>query len=100
MNDYEKLVEHLRKFGLRLYGKETSILQTAADAIEQLVTDIDAVRKERDAAVADIKKNWMCATCSKRIVGKEWLYCLHLLSVEAEDGSRTCLNYKWRGVQE
>lgn len=70
MNDYKELIEHLRKFGLRLYGEKTSILQTAADAIEQLVKEYNEldkahdemflelckVKKERDAAIAIIEE--------------------------------------------
>lgn len=102
MNDYRELIGDIDDLLIAHPSEILSkrYLKSAADAIEQLVRERDAARKERDAAVADIKKNWMCATCNKRIVGKEWLYCLHLLPVEAEDGSRTCLNYKWRGVRE
>ena len=54
----------------------------AADAIEHLV-------KERDAAVEDIKKCWLCASCHKHIEGKEWCFCYSFAPETASDGCTT-----------
>lgn len=60
----------------------------------------DKAIKERDAAVADLKINWLCAVCKNRVVTKEWMACKNKDFYEAPCGSPTCLNFEWRGVRE
>ena len=67
----------------------------------QALESIDKIKAERNAAVEDIKKNWLCFTCKKRIKGREWAYCKHLeLEVTGRDDARTttCENWEWRGI--
>lgn len=104
MNDYKELIEDLRlgadilsKKGILLFGGED--MTRIADAIEQLVTDIDVVRKERDAAIADLDEviasaddiNW-CLYCKHREADGQ---CHHLcVPCSSEWG------WEWRGVQD
>lgn len=87
MNDYKELIECCREHGNHAWYR----LNEAADAIEQLV-------KEIDAAVADI--SWLIVN------GNACTICEHNF---ADDSAEHCLdchevtpygNYKWRGVQE
>ena len=63
----------------------------AADAIEQLMTDIDAVRKERDAAVKDLQE-WCDELCYCEV-------CKHNGKCSKEF-CKFANNWEWRGVQE
>lgn len=99
MQDYNEIVMALRT------AKENEnhyipcsrqFADITADAIEQLV-------KERNAAIKDMKKCWLCASCKKRIKGKEWAFCYHFeVKVQKVDerNTATCKNYEWRGVSE
>lgn len=105
MNDYKELINKLRNAcewcnGSTPHCKVYKNMQQAADAIEQLVKERDAARKERDVAVADIKKCWLCASCRNHIESKEWCFCYHFDPEMDSDGCTTCENYEWRGVQE
>ena len=60
----------------------------------------DKAIKERDAAIADLKVNWLCAVCKKRVVTKEWKHCDNKDFYEAPCEATTCLNFEWRGVGE
>ena len=95
MNDYKELIADLTAAANRnsnsLNTRDTC--RKAADAIEQLV-------KERDAAVEDIKKNLMCASCAKRETGSEWGRCEELDYAKNDEGVGICKSYEWRGVQE
>jgi hypothetical protein len=66
--------------------------------VDELIAKLKAVTAERDAAIADIKRAWICATCKKREPGCEWLYCKHRCFVEQHDKTLTCDNFVWRGV--
>lgn len=58
MTDYKELISNLKFDAEHPYlwvDKQPKDIKDAADAIEQLVTDIDVARKERDAAIADLK---------------------------------------------
>lgn len=109
MNNYKEIVERLM-FAVRVGGSppinssgvilDKVVVKKAAEAIEQLVRERDAARKERDVAVADIKKCWLCASCRNHIESKEWCFCYHFDPEMDSDGCTTCENYEWRGVQE
>lgn len=66
--------------------------------IEELLEKLKKVTAERDAAIADIKRAWLCATCKKRELGREWLYCKNRKFLELPDKTLTCDNFEWRGV--
>lgn len=99
MNNYKELVENVRIcasgdcFGCTPRGNKINcqevLLESAADAIEQLV-------KERDAAVADLKEGSFCMTCKHLVSTQEKKLCRHCSSLTGggED------NWEWRGVQE
>lgn len=95
MNDYKELIGDIGDCLIAQPSEAVCkrILREAADAIEQLV-------KERDAAIADLKINWLCAVCKNRVVTKEWMACKNKDFYEAPCGAPTCLNFEWRGVQE
>ena len=66
--------------------------------IKELTEEVERLKAERDAAIADIKRAWLCATCKKREEGNEWLHCEHKRFVEQPDKTLTCDNFEWRGV--
>lgn len=129
MTDYKELIEMLRRYSQDLVAYKlgcafADAVDAAADAIEQLVKERDEWKtlgslankraedyremrrqrdkaiKERDAAIADLKINWLCAVCKNRVVTKEWMACKNKDFYEAPCGAPTCLNFEWRGVQE
>ena len=65
---------------------------------EDLIKKLNQAIVERDAAIADIKRAWICAACKKRKEGQEWLMCRHRNFIEQQDGCLTCDNFEWRGV--
>ena len=87
MNDYKELLAELRK--CKYCARD--IAKYAADAIEQLVTDIDVVRKERDAAVKDLQE-WCDELCYCEV-------CKHNGKCSKEF-CKFANNWEWRGVQE
>lgn len=93
MNDYKELIEVLKNAEhIALFGNgafNTVLVERcyeAADAIEQLVADINVVRKERDAAIAELKRLGYCSLCKHF----NKAYCLNCT------GDR----WEWRGVTE
>lgn len=89
MNDYKELIEELNGLVKNTRGYSLPVdffvaLAKAADAIEQLVTDIDAVRKEKDAAIGYLKK-----------YARRCRICAHFNKKSSEIGSvcKTCKNY-------
>lgn len=66
--------------------------------VDELIEKLKQVTAERDAAIKDIKRAWICATCKKREFGREWLYCKHRCLIEQHDKTLTCDNFEWRGV--
>lgn len=65
---------------------------------EELIEKLNQVIAERDAAIADIKRAWICAVCQKRKEGREWLMCKNINIIEQQDGCLTCDNFEWRGL--
>ena len=97
MNDYKELINKLRNAcewcnGSTPHCKVYKNMQQAADAIEQLVTDIDAVRKERD----ELK--------SKIFDSKPCLCCRHTTKSVMLEPCASCNsnhdNWEWRGVTD
>jgi hypothetical protein len=68
--------------------------------VDELIEKLKQVTAERDAAIADIKRAWICATCKKREFGWEWSMCKHKCFVEQHDKTLTCDNFEWRGVMK
>lgn len=68
--------------------------------VDELIEKLKQVTAERDAAIADIKRAWICATCKKREAGREWLMCKNRNLIEQQDGCLTCDNFEWRGVMK
>lgn len=114
MNNYKELVSALREEAEAVKAVEWDIpictsnhIAEAADAIDRLCFELELERcqhnatlKERDAAIADLKVNWLCAVCKKRVVTREWMRCDSKDFCEAPCEVPTCLNFEWRGVQE
>lgn len=98
MSDYKELIDKLReseahmgRFGIFARAVKRAEIKAVADAIEQLRTELDAVRKERDAAVRELQYKSACYTCANDE------YCHGTKSKEPD---LACGNYEWRGVQE
>lgn len=110
MNDYKELIEELRKEPLKF--ARALLRFEAANAIEQLCVDvarleaenrakeqyiaetIGKVIKERDAAIADLRKTASCLVCKH--FGENGITC---------DALNQCLYgehdvWEWRGVRE
>jgi hypothetical protein len=67
--------------------------------VDELIEKLKQVTAERDAAIADIKRSWICDSCKKREYGYEWQYCKHKRFVEQINKVLTCENFEWRGVK-
>lgn len=105
MDDYKDIINNL----LRHYSDEYWAGQ-AADAMEHLINEYkylgefnDAickeyrnVKKERDAALADLKEESYCMTCKHLTSAKEEKPCSHCSSLIGGGEN----NWEWRGVQE
>ena len=82
----------------------------AADMIENLSAELERVKRERDAAIADMEEMQgnICQACkhyyqpnpnvtkwSCRVLGEYWSdICDH------DGGLLACSNFEWRGVQD
>lgn len=82
----------------------------AADLIEKLSAELEQVKRERNAAIADMEEmqGCICQACkhyyqpnpnvrkwSCRVLGEYWAdICDH------DGGLLECSNFEWRGVQE
>lgn len=76
-------------------------LEAENRAKEQYIAEtIGKLARERDAAIEDVKKNWICAACKKGKDGHEWVGCSERRLEQVGDYSATCVNFEWRGVQE
>lgn len=92
------------------YGYSPTINSAAARALAELWAELERVKRERDAAIADMEEMQgnMCRACkhyyqpdpnvrkwSCRVLGEYWTdICDH------EGGLLECSNFEWRGVQE
>lgn len=103
--EVDKAIEYLREDACvscifnSFIGECTSILECrarkAADLIEALSAELEQVKRERDAAVEDLR-------CSARCI-----YCEHYAKSTQEEPCNTCMNYldysktkwQWRGVK-
>lgn len=69
----------------------------AADLIEQQAKEIERLKRERDAAIADLYKAKACNTCAKQYKDDCLIEeCMEPCSAFAEGE----VPYKWRGVKE
>ena len=117
--DYDKLIERLRDFKVKINGEEltplvcleaTTTIETLwheNQALRGLIKGLDAelshvrsdlarVTGERDAAIADWRG--FCAKCA-------WNGKQYLADGKMDDRCRTCrengkCNWKWRGIKE
>jgi len=78
-------------------NKKTAELIANAVALQSENTELKA---KLDKAVEDIKANWMCRSCAKRIKGHEWTRCENLVTINGEENVLTCANFEWRGLEE
>lgn len=67
------------------------IMQDALALIRQLESDLEATKRERDAAVKDISRGSRCSVCKKFFKNNDDVGC---------SGGVYCipLNFEWRGV--
>lgn len=88
---------------IRLNDETERVARLEAEnrAKEQYIAEtIGKLARERDAAIEDVKKNWICAACKKGKDGHEWVGCSERRLEQVGDYSATCVNFEWRGVQE
>ena len=99
MSDYRELCERLREEADAVQGIEWEIPICTEDDMLAAAAAIELLANERDAAIADMKINWLCAVCKKRVITKEWMACENKDFYEAPCEAPTCLSFEWRGVQ-
>ncbi len=110
--DVEKLIEHLKECGT--YGFKQEECRDAAEALTALQSELEKVKAERDAAVADvnaiigdveeIRRGYGVdnADADDAFAGLCESYCDnygHGCYKEGSDGYY-CANFKWRGPQK
>ncbi|HIT08725.1 MAG TPA: hypothetical protein IAB55_06535 [Candidatus Merdivicinus faecavium] len=110
--DVEKLIEHLKECGT--YGFKQEECRDAAEALTALQAELEKVKAERDAAVADvcaiigdveeIRRGYGVdnADADDAFAGLCESYCAHNghgCYKEGSDGYY-CANFKWRGQKE
>ena len=71
-------------------------LQIATDLIEELTAELEQVKRERDAAVRDLREQNACAHCKHYQPGNLAANCEHECMFIS--GSKT--GWQWRGVCE
>ena len=84
------------------------MLDTAADLIESLAAELEQVKRERDAAIADMERlqGLICQVCKEYYQpdpeSREYSCRVYgdYFGEIAEDGLLCCGKFKWRGVQE
>lgn len=114
MTDEQKdIAQHMREWheAFRRYGKgdepSVKVFLEAADMIEKLSAELEQVKRERDAAIADMEEvqGCICQACkhyyqpdpnvrkwSCRVLGEYWAdICDH------DGGLLLCGSFKWRG---
>lgn len=87
------------------YNSEPTLCEAAADLIESLSTELEQVKRERDAAVEDIYSMKACALCKHYPSGEDCeTYFLLCLECDKENCiCKGCVNgekLEWRGVKE
>ena len=102
---YEKLVDRLRcpnihscpmdKSKISCRQCQKGAITEAADAISKLQSELEQVKRERDAAIADIPhKCWSCANGLYTEIGFD------CDQAHYKSGVKNCLSWKWRGAKE
>ena len=108
----ESCREWYQAFSNKGKGNEPSVkeLLTTADLIESLAAELEQVKRERDAAVEDIRKAaWCCCHVCKHYYQPDPNTRIHSCKKYgdfdkhdfiADDGSIFCGAFEWRGVKE
>ena len=100
--DYDKLIERLHK---EAYGSDIEeLLLEAATAIEtlraeneKLRAELEQVKAERDAAITDLKKWSICATCKNYCPRNKSTHCRVKRAYLPGGNWAGCSNWQWRG---
>lgn len=88
-----EFAESYRQVGKALFGKENAALEEVLQAVSQVKAELAAVKRERDAALADMKRYTNCQAC------KHWEESMAGKCTMKDD----CLfgtigKFEWRGV--
>lgn len=95
--DYDKLIEQLHIAGT---GNSGNIFDVAALAIETLRADLARVTAERDAALVDLRKWKVCATCKQYNPHGQKSNC-KVKKAYLPGGNWTgCSKWEWKGIKE
>lgn len=77
------------------------MLETAADLIESLSAELEQVKRERDAAVEDMRgRCFACAHARPHDKYPNLNVCQFIPVALGGQGVRECELWQWRGVQE
>ena len=106
--DIEKLIDTLKQHGVscvRSYGKYCSICDEAATALstlqaanEKLQTELEQVKRERDAAVESIPHD--CKTCAYHVVFFNGCTPDHDCTNPDGGCSNNYDRWRWRGIKK
>ena len=104
--DIEKLIEQLNGY----FEGETLTRGAALDAAttlstlqaenEKLRAELEQVKAERDAAITDLKKWSICATCKNYCPCNKSTHCRVKRAYLPGGNWAGCSNWQWRGPQK
>jgi hypothetical protein len=111
--DIQEIVKALRCCGIHTDDKNCGecpicssdtpcpdLMPHAADLLESLSAQLTESQRRERAAVKDIGRNWMCASCERRVAGHEWCNCEDRHFVKTDSDAVTCSKFVWRGPGE
>ena len=96
--DIEKLKDMLRNAAGGPVGIQ--MCHEAADALERLQAENDRLKRERDAAVSDLKKWSVCATCKHYSPYGKKSNCKVKDAYLSGGNWAGCSKWEWRGPKE
>lgn len=115
-NEVERIVEALRVVCREYecdecpsyawcHSNEQCLDCDAADLIESLAVELEQVKRERDAAVEDLRQAaiYLCCACKKyhhAVQGGSHHYCDEIGERDDFEGAIACGMFEWRGVKE
>lgn len=100
---YDKLTKHLKRRGLNngcALGPHSGLYEEAATAIKTLHADLIRVIVERDAAVKDLKKWSICATCKHYNPHGKKSHCTIKKAYLPGGNWAGCSKWEWQGVEK
>ena len=101
--DYDKLIERLRNNNIENNCHDCALgyyAFEAATAIETLCSDLARVTAERDAALTDLRKWSICATCKRYNPHGKKSHCKAKEEYLPGGNWAGCSKWEWKGIKE